>query len=652
MPGHSLRFPLAVAAILPMLAGHSPATEMVSAEIFAQQPVMTGASLSPDGTQVAFLSSLQGRYHLVIERFSPEFSRSIVAPTAEFRFLWAHWVSNDRLVICGYYSGSRYLLETAETRLLSVDSHGQQLTPIIKPGKFKEVGSRIAKEMPTPQLQDNVVDWLPDDPDHILVAIDADHDYEFEVRRVDVRTGDYEDVVGDFAGHPHWLADLAGEVRLGWGNRQDDKDNTLSVLGADGWTTSADYEWMQQGYTPLAFTHEPGVILVQGPNDAGLAVIRKLRLDTGEFIATVFQHAEVDAGDIVLDEATAAPVGTTYTLHLPAVEYFDPEYRTLQATIDKALPDTTNRIASTSRDHRRILILSFSDTDPGEYRIWDRDAKSLSLYGNSMRNLGPDSLAPVTPVSYKARDGLTIPAYLTIPSGVAAEKLPTVVLPHGGPSSRDDASYFFLSQFLASRGYAVLQPNFRGSSGYGKPFADAGLSEWGGRMQDDVTDGTRWLVTENIADPLRICIVGWSYGGYAAAMGAVQAPDLYRCAASINGVLNLPLQIVEDKRYVGGSEWTRHMGLADEKAIAVSPYHLAERITVPMLVVQAADDTRVHKEQGRGMAERLQQLGKPVQYVEVESGGHAMLNEEARARILSSLETFLATNLGPGRLPK
>ena len=165
-------------------------------------------------------------------------------------------------------------------------------------------------------------------------------------------------------------------------------------------------------------------------------------------------------------------------------------------------------------------------------------------------------------------------------------------------------------------------------------------------MQDDVTDGTKWLIDQGIADPGRICIVGWSYGGYVAAIGAAKTPRLYHCAASINGVLNLPLQMEEDNRYFRGSEWNKYVGLEGESSKAVSPFHQAESITAPMLIIQSVDDTRVHKEQGRGMAERLRDLGKPVEYVEIEFGGHSMGNVAARQQILESLETFLAENLG------
>ena len=220
-------------------------------------------------------------------------------------------------------------------------------------------------------------------------------------------------------------------------------------------------------------------------------------------------------------------------------------------------------------------------------------------------------------------------------------------MPHGGPRARTDLRYDYLRQFFASRGFVVFQPNFRGSSGYGKAFAEAGLGQWGGLMQDDVTDGVHWLIDEGIADAERICIVGWSYGGYSAAIGAALTPELYRCAASINGVLSLPRQILDVNKYVGGERWTEHMGLDGESSKAVSPLHLAERIEAPMLIVQSADDTRIHAGQGRDMAERLEDLGRDVQYVEIEFGGHSILNVAGRTRVLQALDAFLKRHLAP-----
>lgn len=631
-------------SLLAITLSATTAASDAQTELFAQQPIMVGAHLSPDGTQIVFMSSLQGRYHVVIERFAPTFSRHILYPSEGLEFEWVRWANNERVVLSASYAARRVTTESTETRLLSVNALAQDLRAIIKPARMKVVGTRISKELPPAQIQDNVIDWLDDDPDHILVAIDADMDGATEVRKIDVNNGDYEVVLSGFPGRQSWLTSGSGQVAVGLG--YDNDSPVVLIRSPDGeWQNPVSKPWLEEGFLPAAFTGDDNVLLVMGQNEKRLTVVRTVDLTTDQFIETVFEHDHVDADSVIVDGSSGVGVGVSYIEHSPATFYFDNDMHKLKSTIDKALPDTTNRIVSMSNKRRQILILSNSATNPGSYFIWDRDGKSLSLYSDMFENSFDTLLSTVKAVSYEARDGLMIPAYLTLPHGSSGNDLPTIVMPHGGPRGRADKSYYYLSQFLASRGYAVLQPNFRGSSGYGEAFADAGLSEWGGKMQDDVTDGARWLIDQRIADPERLCIVGWSYGGYAAAMGAVKTPDLYQCAASINGVLNLQRQIVDDVHYVGGSEWTKHMGLEGEKSKSVSPYHQVERIVVPILIIQAADDTRVHIEQGRGMAKKLSDLGKKFEYVEIDFGGHSMHNVSGRTTILESLDSFLGKHL-------
>lgn len=619
------------------------AAEPVPLEWFAQQPIMTGARLSPDGTRIAFLSSLKGRYHVVVEQFSPVFTRSILAPGKDFDFDWVHWANDERLVLSASFSAQRDLVETTETRLFSMNRLARDLKEIIRPARYKEVGSRIAKEHPPAQLQDDVVHWLPNEPDHILVALDADHNRAIEVRKVDILSGKYDTVLDDFAGQANWLADSTGEIRLAW--EQLDDERVLTVLGADGrWSELLRKSWLDDDYIPAAFTGD-GLLVVIGPDENGTDVARLLDLESDEFVDTIVHHPDVDADWVVTDGYSGAALGVSYTEHLTADHYFDEPWAKLMTTINRALPDTTNRIVNTSQDRQQILIFSSSDANPGSYLIWDRDAGGLSHYSDKYSNFSEDMLSPVTPASFEARDGWSIPAYVTVPRGAGDELLPAVVLPHGGPQARDTLRYDYLRQFIASRGYVVFQPNFRGSSGFGAPFAEAGLAQWGGKMQQDVTDGVKWLVEQGKVDPERICIVGWSYGGYSAAIGAIRDPDLYRCAASINGVLNLPRQILDDQRYIGGDRWTEHVGLDGERSKTVSPYHLADTLQVPLLVIQSADDTRVHAVQGRGMADRLRKLDKDVEYVEIDFGGHFVQNVAGRTTILASLEAFLARHL-------
>ncbi len=270
----------------------------------------------------------------------------------------------------------------------------------------------------------------------------------------------------------------------------------------------------------------------------------------------------------------------------------------------------------------------------------------LEFVLSSNDQLPQELMADIKPIEYEARDGLKIHGYLTLPKDKEAKKLPAVIFPHGGPAARSTQSFNTWTQFFASRGYAVLQPNFRGSIGYGDKFHELGDNQWGGTMQDDVTDGTKWLIEQGIADPANICIVGASYGGYAALMGAVKEPDLYKCAISINGVANLTAIISFGRQFVGGKAWTKKIGLEGESAKLVSPYYQAKKIKVPVLIVQSKDDPVVPNRQGNDMYKRLKYLKKPVTYVEVDNGDHHLDTAETRLAAFKAMEKFLAKHIG------
>lgn len=631
--------------IMPAQAQQITKPSEIPIEAFAQLPVMQSVELSPDGTHLAYIRPINGRGHMIIQKLDGTGQPVIAPPAEDSDYDWLHWINNDRLVFTVSAMRKRGTVETKETRLWAINRDGSDSLALVLPSTTARTGSKFKREFAPAQLQGNVIHWLPDEPHHILLSLDGNQDGADEVRRIDVRDGNYNIVRDGTPGIQDWLTDQTGLLRFGWGYKR----SALRVLTKQEngrWRSAEKADWWDAGFFPQGFTDSPDIAYMRGPDENGYMTVRTMNIDTGDFLETVFAKEGLDAGALVTDPVTRQPVGVSYVDHQPQVHYFDKALAALQKSIDAALPNTINEIVSMTSDKRKVLINSSSDVDAGTYSYLDRDKKNLSFIAETMPGLPPELMSEVEPVSYAARDGLTIPAYLTVPRGMSRENLKVVVMPHGGPSARDDRSFWFLSQFLASRGYAIFQPNFRGSNGYGRTFKHYGRKEWGGKMQEDVTDGVKWLIDQGIADPEKMCIVGWSYGGYSAAMGAVQTPDLYQCAASINGVLDLPRLITEDRKYVGGSAWTRHVGLEGESSKLVSPYHQAEHIRVPMLIVQAQDDARVHEDQGKRMAKRLNRLKMPVTYVEVELGGHSMTNEKARLTILQSLEKFLQDNLG------
>jgi dipeptidyl aminopeptidase/acylaminoacyl peptidase len=261
------------------------------------------------------------------------------------------------------------------------------------------------------------------------------------------------------------------------------------------------------------------------------------------------------------------------------------------------------------------------------------------------------ALGPVREFHYPARDLYALLAYLTLPAGASERSLPVVVLPHGGPESRDDPGFDWMTQFLSSRGYAVFQPQFRGSSGFGAAHADAGRKQWGLRMQDDVTDGVKALIDQGIADPRRICIAGISYGGYAALAGATFTPELYACAVSIGGVSDLPNMLGWVQKDLGKESnslayWRDHIGgTTDPQVVAKSPARFATAIRAPILLIHGTDDTTVPIDQARGMARALTAAGKKFELIELEGDDHYLSSSATRVRALRELERFLAIHL-------
>jgi dipeptidyl aminopeptidase/acylaminoacyl peptidase len=273
-----------------------------------------------------------------------------------------------------------------------------------------------------------------------------------------------------------------------------------------------------------------------------------------------------------------------------------------------------------------------------------------------MPSLEGIAMGQIRATTFKSRDGVDIPVYVTTPPGHNdAKNAPTIIFPHGGPASRDEPGFDYWAQFMASRGYVVIQPQFRGSTGFGDAFAEAGVRQWGKRMQDDVSDAVAWAVKEGISNASRICIVGASYGGYAALAGATMTPELYKCAVSVAGVSDLPQVMREERADAGGRRsatvnyWANHIGSDDRAAMeAASPRRLASAVRAPILLIHGKDDTVVKFEQSRVMANALRTANKPFKLVELAGEDHWLSRGSTRLQMLREIDAFLAENLGPG----
>lgn len=356
-----------------------------------------------------------------------------------------------------------------------------------------------------------------------------------------------------------------------------------------------------------------------------------------------------DPDAILYDTDARTPVGARYMDDGVTLRFFDEaspmamRYRTLE----KALPGRGIAITSTTRDGQLALVSASSDRDPGQYLLFDAQARTANGVFARLSWMPTEAMAPTRKIALQARDGVELHGYLTGPSG-ADRPLPLVVMPHGGPFGINDAWGFDLdAQLLAAAGYGVLRLNFRGSGNYGYRYRRLGAQEWGGAMQDDLTDATRWAIAEGIADPARICIAGASYGGYAALMGVAKEPDLYRCAVGYVGVYDLPAMHAQDAT---SANWARHWAndwMGERSTLAArSPVNLAGQIKVPVLLAAGGADRVASISHSRKMQRALERAGVPVQTLYIDSEGHGFRKEEHRRRYYAQQLGFLARHLG------
>jgi dipeptidyl aminopeptidase/acylaminoacyl peptidase len=440
-------------------------------------------------------------------------------------------------------------------------------------------------------------------------------------------------------------------------SRYDEKkgDWSLRIRGDHGWTTT-ERVVSKLGSLGLAGMGRDGrsvLSWMQDEDDEDKTVLREYAQD-GSFVV-VPDSAKFDNlihasdGSSLVGAISLVGDDRRYT-------FFDAKLQASWAAVLKAFPGDRVSLASWSADKRQLVVEVDSPTLGPAYALVDLNAKSARFLTDVYRGLTEEGVSKVEPVKYKAADGLEITGYLTLPRGKDPKNLPLVVLPHGGPKSRDTPGFDWWSQALASRGYAVLQPNFRGSDGFGWPFVEAGFGQWGKAMQTDLSDGVRYLAKKGTIDPKRVCIVGASYGGYAALAGATLDRGVYRCAASIAGPSDMKRFVVDkDRLYQSSSNsttrfWLQFMGadgLKDPDLAAISPSKLADKVEIPVLLIHGKDDTVVPYVQSTLMADALKKAGKPVELVTLPSEDHWLSRGATRLQMLTSVVDFLEKNNPP-----
>ncbi|MFN8625913.1 MAG: S9 family peptidase [Candidatus Binatia bacterium] len=634
---------IALLLLWSVVAGAAPPPP---ASAFLGGPAFVAPVFSPDGERIACLVR-QGDRLMVAVRPTGGGALQTLASIAEPDVIprWLKWTTASRLFVNVDIADARVPTRSARAhRVIAID---------LQPGGAGGVetgdgGSGTRAEWDVP-WQDEIFYWQRNDPMHALVQYrDPGQPYP-SVKAVEVESGKLTSLVPSHPGVEYWLADHDGEVRAGVGLAGE-----RYRLFARA-STEAEFEKIEDfavrqasGPTFAGFGFDPTTLYVWKSLD-GRRALYAYDLSARQVVRLVFAHPAVDVDGLVFNQGRRELIAVDYIDDGPQRHFLDSDAERDQVTIDRALPGTFNEVVSQNKDHTRAIVRAGSDTRPPAYYLFDRARKPAraELLQSFYPELANVDLAPMRSVSYRGRDGLNIPAYLTIPPGAEPRNLPVIIHPHGGPGVRDFRQFDPEVQFLASRGFAVFQMNFRGSGGYGEAYRERGFRQWGQAMQDDVTDGVRWLIAQGIADPDRIGIYGASYGGYAALMGLVKTPELYRAGAAYAAATNLPAFVAANPRMFAEHErgGTTRAWTDTTTQQANSPYHNASRIMAPVLLAHGADDDRVPVVHARTMAQALRAAGKDVEYLEFAHEPHGFLAAADRVRFYERLAGFFEIHL-------
>ncbi|TDY65012.1 dipeptidyl aminopeptidase/acylaminoacyl peptidase [Aminivibrio pyruvatiphilus] len=621
---------LGTAALLALSLLPSPARAaggLIPMEDFFRNPERSGFQISPDGTRISYRASWERRMNIFVQNVGEETATRITSAT-ERDILAYFWAGNDRILYLQDSGGDE------NYHLYAVDALGSEardLTP------FKEV--RVS-----------IVDRLEEIEDEVLIGMNRRDPRLFDVYRLNIASGKLtliEENPGDIEG---WMTDHEGKLRVAI--RTDGVNRSLLYRDREDYPfrtlLTTDF---RESVSPLFFTFDNKKLYVAsnlGRNTSAIFVFNPEKAENEELI---FEHPEVDVYALFRSKKRKVITGTGYTTDRFRYHFFDEERAELQKELESRLPGYVVTVTSMNKEEDRALLHAGSDRTQGTYYFYDMKTKDFRKLADLTPWLPEEKLAPMKPVQYTARDGLTIHGYLTLPAGSDGRNLPVVINPHGGPWARDTWGYDSETQFLANRGLAVLQMNFRGSTGYGRAFWEAGFKQWGRAMQDDITDGVQWLIDQEIADPERIGIYGGSYGGYAVLAGLAFTPEIYACGVDYVGVSNIftLLETIPPYWELGRQMLYEQIGHPEKDRDllkSVSPVFHADRIRAPLFVAQGANDPRVKKAESDQIVEALRARGVDVEYMVKDNEGHGFLNEENRFDFYRAMERFLARHLG------
>ena len=595
-------------------------------EDFFRKPEVASVRLSPDGRWLSWMAPYERRLNVFLREIATGQERRLTSAT-ERDVAGYIWVDAGHIVYVQDAAGDE------NWRLFGVRPEGEEPVDLT----------------PYEGVQCRIVDELEEQDGMILFEMNRRDPQVFDVYRLDVRDGSMHVVAENPGNVQSWHTDHQGRLRLA---TTTDGVNTSVLYRAteeEEWRPVATYDF-KESVTLLGFTFDDERCWVSSNLGRDKAAVCTYDPAAGAELELVYSHPEVDVASILLSKQRKQLTGVAYETDRTHYEFFDGERAALQTLVDEALPGRTNHLVSHTRDEALWVAHSGDDRTLGSYHLVNPGAGTVQHLFDLAPWIVADELCEMRSIQYAARDGRQIPGYLTLPLGVEPKNLPLVVHPHGGPWARDSWGFNPEVQFLANRGMAVLQMNFRGSTGYGRDFLEASFQQWGLAMQDDISDGVQWAIEQGIADPARVAIYGGSYGGYATLAGLTKTPELYRCGVDYVGISSLFTWIESFPEYWKPFlemvyEMVGHPERDEEQWRATSPLYQLDKIQVPLFVVQGANDPRVKQEESEQLVAALKERGLPVEYLLKEDEGHGFVKEENQFEFYRAMESFLAKHL-------
>ncbi len=630
---------LLLALAAPVWAQSPP---LIDRELLFGDPEIAGAQISPDGAFIAFIKPFKGTRNIWVKKTAEPFDKAKPISADTKRPIPGYFWSRDGKFIL-------FVQDKAGDENYNVYA----VNPSEAPGAGQDVPA--ARNLTDVKGIRAILYSVPrNEPDAIYVGMNDRDAAWHDLYKVKISTGERTLVRKNTERITAYVFDLKGQLRLATRSAENGDTEVLRV-DADKFTKVYSCTVFET-CGPIRYHKDGERVYFQTNKGSGvdLVSLELFNPTTGkEEPVETDPLKRVDFGNAMFSEVSDDLIATTYDDERERIYWKDKAFEADYKNLQKQLPGKEIAFASSTKDEKLWIIGANADTDPGSTYLYDRATKKLTLQYQIREKLNRSYLAPMKPVKYPSSDGLEVPAYLTLPKGVEAKNLPAVIFPHGGPWYRDSWGYNSFAQFLANRGYAVLQPNFRGSTGYGKKFIDAGNKQWGDKMQDDLTWGAKYLVSQGIADPKKIGIMGGSYGGYATLAGVAFTPDVYAVGVSIVGPSNLITLLESIPPY-----WEQirklfyeRMGdpnTAEGKAqlLRQSPLTAAGKIKTPLLVIQGANDPRVNKRESDQIVIALRDRGFPVEYMVAPDEGHGFARPVNNMAMFASAEKFLAKYLG------